>query len=168
MPSAPEISNIFRTIGRVEVSGQTDIKKQPETDCHITVAAEVKINLESISKCSLPAGKKVSVGTCKNRVGNLGEIISQKNFFCHSQSKHIQACRYIAILRFETLIFIELAHHLIRQNNWSCYKLREKADEQCICTPFHCKFGTASFIGGTINLATPQINKATIHNKNKG
>ena len=50
MPSLPQPLNGARLIGRIEVHRQFDIEHFPKTDCHVAVAAEIKIYLQCIGK----------------------------------------------------------------------------------------------------------------------
>ena len=45
MPSVPEIYNRYRLIGGIEIHRQFYIEHITNTICHITITAEIKINL---------------------------------------------------------------------------------------------------------------------------
>ncbi len=50
MPSVPEVRDGIRFIGRVEVLRQIDIEHGADADCHVAVAAEIKVKLEHIAE----------------------------------------------------------------------------------------------------------------------
>ena len=48
MPSSPEINNGTDLQGGIKVNGELEIQKPGESNGHVTVAAEIKIYLQSI------------------------------------------------------------------------------------------------------------------------
>ncbi len=68
MPAPPEIGDCGGDIGVVEVFEKMESKHEPESDCHVGIAREVKIDLN----CKRDNAKK-----CR-RGADLGEMVRLK------------------------------------------------------------------------------------------
>jgi hypothetical protein len=47
VPAAPELAQVERAIGYVEIDGQGEAEHQADTDCHVRVGEKVEENLQS-------------------------------------------------------------------------------------------------------------------------
>ena len=95
MPALPEITDRQRFVGRIEVDGEIDVQHHGNTNSHITVTAEIKIDLKRIkqhhqkpvhccghAKVTVPPCDSCSKGVSKH---DLLEQAEAENFYTAGQ-----------------------------------------------------------------------------------
>ena len=99
MPSVPEFRDGQRFVWGVKVKGQFDIEHFTDTDCHITITAEVEVNLDRIREHDQKggdAGQPVQGGIA---VGHqIGEAVGDEALFGQSEREEIDTLRQIVIV----------------------------------------------------------------------
>ena len=126
VPSFPKFSNGTGFIGRIKVLRQVDIHHFSKPHCHITITAEVKINLNGIGQYQKNCLCGIQAAYHRVTISNqIAESICNQHLFGKTQCKNIDtACQMIEINFF--LFFIQkLGNQLIMGNNRSCYQLRK-------------------------------------------
>ena len=87
MPSAPEFLNIGRDVWIIKVFLEVEPETQAKSNGHITVSAEIKINLEQVAYCCQPSRPAVqrsafcTVDQRHNTAANIGDqqLLAQTN-----------------------------------------------------------------------------------------
>ena len=59
MPPAPEILDVQRLVGRIEIDRQPDVEQERSPDRHVTIAAEIEIELERVGEAGRPGAEKI-------------------------------------------------------------------------------------------------------------
>ena len=89
MPSSPEIRDAFRRIRIIKVLHKLKSQHLSETDRHIRISAEVKINLHRIGKTSDPGSQHRSLRCAQycDRLIDTSHVVGDQNFFPKSLQK---------------------------------------------------------------------------------
>ena len=124
MPSLPQILHGTRFIGRIEINRQLDIEHFSQTDCHIAVTAEIKINLKGISQYHQKRGGGVQKGSLLETViyGKRKHICKQHLFSQTDCKNHDALCKIIR-LKAAVLLILKLRHHFLIGHNGACNQL---------------------------------------------
>lgn len=137
MPPLPKLSEGKRLVRGIEIHRQVDIHHLPDADGHVTIAAEVKVDLDGIGK----AGEN---GICRVQVGHIrkapiccaAEYIGDQNLLGKTHDKHIDALGKIVPVEFLFGNVQKLGDQLIVGHNGACDQLREIGHERCILQEF--------------------------------
>ena len=87
MPSAPEFGQVIRDIGEVKVLQEVESKHASQTDRHIRVTVEIKIQLESVAERSHPRHADGIISGGEGHIRHFGKHIGQKNLFVEAEKK---------------------------------------------------------------------------------
>ena len=127
MPPPPELRNAGGQIGVVKVFGKIKAKALGKTDCHIGIAGEIKIELETVEYHSQPCG----TGRHGGKPGDGGEgsakIVGNQHLFAQSHQKQADAC---AELCRRHAAVAELRSHVLILDNGTGRHLWEKGHIQ--------------------------------------
>src|SRR5699024_7200302 len=134
MPAIPEVHNRQSLIRRIKVHGDLDIKHVSQSGSHVTVTAEIKVDLKCIGKhhhntfhgCDPGGNVAVSPGHC------LAQSIRNDHFFYKACGKHIDSVGHISGFHLPVFGIRKLRQHFVMKYDGTCHKLREKGYEQRI------------------------------------
>ena len=130
MPSPPELPDIFRNVRILEILSELKSEHLSESDRHIGISAEIKVNLERKCQTPYPCGQNRKTSDRKRRdlLVESADGIGKHYFFCKSHDKIHNALsefphRHDPV---QQLCFdIHIAHDRSRD------QLREHTDVQC-------------------------------------
>ena len=129
MPSSPEFTDTGRNIRIIKILMEMKSKHHSESQRHITVAAEIKIDLQHIGNCAQPSTRTGDSGCCRTK-----EIIRHKSHCIGDKNLFAQTCNetpdsFSDFLR-RLLTIIDLRLHIMILNDRSRDQLWEKRDIQ--------------------------------------
>ena len=75
MPAAPELDDIGRLVGRVEVERQSHAEQARQSDRHVRVPGEIEVDLKTVGKHATPSDEEAS-GI--SRLSNTAEAYSER------------------------------------------------------------------------------------------
>ena len=131
VPFSPEILDRHSAVRITEIFAEREAKQMPDADGHITVPAEIVIDLQRIadraephqSPIGEPAGKMVIEYT----VCNISYSIRDQDLFCKPGDKTAQSgARFLG----RAAAVIDLIGNIVIFNDRSCDQLREERDIQ--------------------------------------
>ena len=131
VPPSPEFDDIDRLIGGVEVYRDFHSKHPRQPAGHITVAAEVKIELDGIKeneKQAVHRGKGRNVGI--SPVHRQTEGIRHQHFFHHTEGEQVDTRGEFLRIRFLLPDLRELRQHLALADNGPGNQLGKKGNEK--------------------------------------
>ena len=112
MPSLPEFLDAAGAVGRVEIDRQFYIEHPAETDRHIGIAAEIKVQFERISQYHRHGGNTVQrKSLCKPVVGHKGEGIRQQHLLGKSEDKKVDTAGEGRSIRTAAGMIFKLRNH---------------------------------------------------------
>ena len=131
MPALPELADVQRLVGRVEVERDFDVEHQAHAGGHVAVAGEVEIELEGIADGDEPGLGGVEA----QRVGEAlrhgdAERIGDDDLLEQAQREGVQARREVVEVEMAVFRVGELRHDLAVQHDRAGDQLREEGDEQ--------------------------------------
>ena len=93
MPAPPELFNGKGTVGMLKVFSEMESEHPPQTDCHVTVSAEVKINLHGIGNGPKPRAYDIQriYPLPKYLIRSYRHSIGNQNLFRQAADKTSQA-----------------------------------------------------------------------------
>lgn len=130
MPSLPQILYGTRFIGRIEINRQLDIEHFSQTDCHIAVTAEIKVNLEGIGEDNQQGGWAVKeIGLLKAEIGKQCQHVGEQHLF--PKPKYEQGQSFCKIGRGKSPVgfILKLRKDFFIQYDGPRYKLGEKSNK---------------------------------------
>ena len=133
MPPFPEIHNIHRFVGRIEIDGNLYAQHPADPHGHIAVTAEVKIELQGVEQnhqaCVRPTKNgQIFIAVIHTRA----ECIRQKHFLGKPKHKKRETARNPLPVRLFRVKRPKLRQHLAVIYNGAGDKLREKGHKQRI------------------------------------
>ena len=133
VPPAPEILDVQRLVGRIEIDRQPDVEQERRPDRHVAIAAEIEIELERVGETGRPGAEKIErFPTLEARVCPYREGVGNDHFLEQADAENKQAKGNIPIAHDQGPARLELRHHLAVVQDRTCYEVREKGDEQRI------------------------------------
>ena len=133
VPAAPDFTEIAAFIGRIKVDGKINAEHFPEADGHITVSAEIKVELECIGEHHKGGGPELKVIDLLEAEGdNAGERVGKKAFFGKPENEDIDTLPEPLFIRPSLRKIRKLRHHFIVEHDWSGDQLREEGNERDI------------------------------------
>jgi len=122
VPPPPEFRDGLRTVRRIEVLREHKTEHQAEADCHVRVAAEVKVYLERIRDRAVPCIETAQVACVERSIGDLAARIRQQDFLRHAEHEERRAaCEFLPGQR----AFAELVRHVLEPDDRAGDELRE-------------------------------------------
>ena len=125
VPAAPEVGNAVGKERVIEILKEAEPKHTPKAYCHIGIAREVKVNLESVSYNAKPCRKHCWRGLCACRLPQQPYVVCKQYLFAYAAYKPLYAGRKQLYRAFSMLQFV--CHGLVA-DDWAGYKLRKQRD----------------------------------------
>ena len=101
-----------------------------QTDCHIGVTAEIKVQLKTVSQNDNNSRDTVQgKGLCKAIVGHQAKGVRQQHFFGKSQNKEIKSPGKGKGVKFTPGIVLKLGNHFLIEDDRPCNQLRKKGNK---------------------------------------
>ena len=146
MPSSPELFNAAADIRIIEVLFEMKTKHPSKTDSHITVSAEIKINLQHIGNGTCPCSQDIDLRRCRPEKGicHKSHGIGDQNLFTKTCCKPADPCKG-SLQCLSPCIYLNLYVMVFYYR--SCDQLREKGYiEKYLAKILLCLCGTAVYI----------------------
>src|SRR5579864_3852574 len=136
MPTAPELDDIGRLVGRVEVHRKADAEAARRADRHVGIAGKIKVKLTRVGERSTPGDEKIQRlamigrGEDRGRVGS--NAVGEERFLQQADEEHRQPNRKILRDGARLLRRGKLWLDLVVTQDWSCNEPGEKRYEERI------------------------------------
>jgi len=173
MPSSPEFCDTCGDVGVVEILLECEAEHMPQTDCHITVAGEIEINLQGVANRAHPCQRQNQFITfhCKNAVHDHADSIGNEYFFGKTAEKTADA---LCDFRQVHGTFCQLCFDVLVLDDRACDQLRKADDvERELCKIFlygnippihvndvgHCLKGEKGNADGQCNVRHRNVHK---------
>ena len=134
MPAAPEVDDVDRLVGGVEVDRQADAEHPAEADRHVGIAGEVEVQLEGVGQRPAPGleqGRFVAtVGGGEHRRGVDRDAVGQDHLLEQPDGEDRQADREVVQIDPIGAVLGELRDHLAVVNDRPGDQLRKEGHEQ--------------------------------------
>ena len=148
MPSSPEFRDAPGNIRIIKVFQEVEAEHFSETDGHIGVTREIKVDLEGVSQGSQPGSchRKLGNGKSCRRIPEKADVIRQQDLFSHTGHKAVDAFR-------EVIQIFPAFLHLLRNGlilyDGSCDQLRKHGNIGSIADPvlLHVRISTVNING---------------------
>ena len=136
VPAAPEIGDVHRLVGRVEVQWQAHADHVGQADRHVRIAGEVEVELQGVSQGAAPrleqAKQLALFSRCKHRPGIGRHAVGKHHLLEQPQREdgepHGEEFRVDAVGG----RLPELRHHLLVVQHRAGNQVREVGDEQAV------------------------------------
>ena len=144
VPATPEFDDICRFIGRVEVERQLDAEQTRQTDRHVGIAGEIKIELKGIGQRTTPSGKErqafARLRRGKHRAAIGRDTVSQHYLLEQTERENSQPDDKIFDLGRVILRLCKLRHHFLVMQHGPRNQMRKVGDKQKVVDKV-CFFG---------------------------
>ena len=91
MPAAPEFGNALGQVGIVKVLNEVEAEDATQTDGHIAVAGEVKVDVQHEGNGIHPVEHHRLLAAATEQLNELAELIGKQNLFSKTNHKPAQA-----------------------------------------------------------------------------
>ena len=126
VPPLPEFGNGQCAVGLVEIGGEFKIHHFSQAQRHVTVAAEVEINLEGIGQHDQSRADRAQSGDIPEApVRRLAEGVGNQHLFRQAQGKKEHTRGEILPLKAFPVLLQKLGNQLIMGHNGACDELRK-------------------------------------------
>ena len=135
MPVAPDLSDIARPVGAVEIDGQPDTEHERGADGHVGVAAEVEIELERVGVGTDPgvyARADDAVLGAVDACHPGDQLVRDCHFLEHAGEENADTQREVVGLDRPQLFILQLRYQLAVMDDGPRDQLGEKADKQTV------------------------------------
>src|SRR5258706_12737419 len=96
MPAAPEVDDVLRLVGRIEIQRQLHTEDTRQTDRHVGVARKIEVELERVGECTTPRAQQIRcAGIQKERRGVNGYAVRDHRFLEQADEENRQSDRDI-------------------------------------------------------------------------
>ena len=123
MPAPPKVTNRFCDIREVKVFLKMKPKDTSQTDRHIRIRREIKVNLQRIGNCSKPGKRHINTIHFKNFICQCPYIIRNNDLLCKTKYKPFQSVCNILHMYLSMCNFI---FYGFVADDRTCYKLRKQ------------------------------------------
>ena len=132
VPPAPEYGNALRAVRRPEILGDIDVEHLSQTNGHVRIAAEIKINLEGIGERGCPCGTETKTFGVEAIFYKQCQRIGDHDFLEKTDAEHIDAPGEIVSIECPAAEILELGDHFTVQHNGTRYQLGEEQDKNAV------------------------------------
>ena len=133
MPSLPQFFYGACFVGGIKVYRKLNIKHFSKPHCHITVTAEIKVDLKSVGQNDKKGRGSVQKGSLfKSVINRKSQNICQKYLFSKANGKKGKSLGKIFSLELPVLEILKLWHHFLVKNDRAGNKLWEKGNKRHI------------------------------------
>lgn len=123
MPSRPKLGQCARHVRIVEVFEEVEAEHAPHADCHVGVAAEVKIKLQGIGHRTCPREAHAHACRGEGDLHKLGQDVCKQHFLGKTREEAQPALHKVLA---RGAARHDLVHHRGVAHYGACYELREE------------------------------------------
>src|SRR4051794_11974241 len=133
VPSAPELLNVERAIGRIKVKWEPDVKEQRSTDRHVGVTTKIEIDLEGVSEHREPGIEQAGRGEMVEAEPRIWcEGIRQQHLFGEAQPEEAETTPQVLDADSPVSRIGKLRQHVFVVKNRAGEQVREEARKKGI------------------------------------